>query len=293
MTLIQLRYFYEIAKYENYRKASEVLNVSQPSLTKQIKNLERELGISLFEKDGRGVKLNKYGLIFFEETKDILEKIDISVSNMKKYASINGTIDMAYVFPLAYKYIPRLIRSYLNESGNNKTTFNFHQGYTREMIDGLKKDKYDIIFSSYVEDEELVFHPILNQEMVIITSIDHPLALKDEVVIGDLSSYPIIIYDNSTGLGEKTLEIFRKHKIKSNIIGEAPDESSIASLVEEKLGIALVANVEALKNHKIKINPIKDIKINHTVYLVYVKDRYQSKAVRSFISFVKEKNDLV
>lgn len=294
MTLIQLRYFYVIAKYENYRRASEILNVSQPSLTKQIKNLEIELGIKLFEKDGRGVKLNKYGLIFFEETKDILERIDISVSNMKKYASNNGTIDMAYVFPLAYKYIPTLIRSYLDEIGNKNTTFNFHQSYTEEMIEGLKKDKYDIIFSSYVENEDdLTFHPILNQEMVIITSIDHPLAQKDKVVIKDLSSYPLIIYDNSTGLGRKTLEIFKKYKINANIIGESPDENSIASLVSEKLGIALVANVDSLKNHNIKINTISDVKIKHTVYLAYVKNRYQSKAVRNFISFVKEKSQLV
>jgi len=289
MNLNQLEYFCEVAKLENYRKAAENLNVSQPSLTKAIKSLEIELNINFFDKDGRGVKLNKYGKIFLTESENILENVQEVKNKMLKLSGNNGIIDIAYVFPLAYRYIPSLVNTYLEIGKYNNTMFNFYQNYTENLITGLKKGVYDVIFSSYVPNEDdITFFPIMQQELVIITSLNHPLAEKKELDIKFLNENPVIIYDKKSGLGRKTIQIFNDYEINTQIIGESPDENAIASLVAENLGVALVANVDLLSKHNVSIHSIKNFDIVHNVYMAYNNSSYLTTSVISFINFVKE-----
>ena len=78
MNLNQLYYFQKIAKLQHYHQAAKELNISQPSLSRSISNLEDELGVSLFQKNGRNIELTKYGRIFLEHVNRILEEINIA-----------------------------------------------------------------------------------------------------------------------------------------------------------------------------------------------------------------------
>ena len=167
--------------------------------------------------------------------------------------------------------------------------FNFHQSYTREMVNGLKSDQYDVIFGSYVENEpEIQFVPIMNQEMIVITPLGHPLAGKRCPTLKDLEDHPVMGYDRSSGLGGFTSRIYASYSVSPRIICESPDENAIASLVAENFGIALVADVEALDHFPLEKIHLTDVNLRHTVYMAYMKDRYQIPAVRSFISFIKK-----
>ena len=84
MTLNQLLYFQAVAKYEHFRLAAASLNISQPSLSRSIANLEEELGIILFERKGRTVKLTKYGRLFLEHANRILTDVQLAEKQMKK-----------------------------------------------------------------------------------------------------------------------------------------------------------------------------------------------------------------
>ena len=113
---------------------------------------------------------------------------------MKSLASnSSGHIDIGYVFPLAKSYIPRLVRSFLNQQENHEITFSLSQEITRNLIADLKNEKYDVVFGSLVPDEpEVEFVPVVNQEMVIITPPEHPLKYKKDLVLEDLLDYPVI-----------------------------------------------------------------------------------------------------
>ena len=112
MTLNQLLYFQTISRYQHFRKAAEKLNLSQPSLSRSIASLEDELGIVLFERQGRNIRLTKYGRIFLEHTDRILQEVDTATSTMRALAGDEGTVDIAYVFPLAGHYIPHMVRRF-------------------------------------------------------------------------------------------------------------------------------------------------------------------------------------
>lgn len=295
MNLNQLYYFQKIAKLQHYHQAAKELNISQPSLSRSISNLEDELGVSLFQKNGRNIELTKYGRIFLEHVNRILEEINIVENKMKSLAgSRSGHIDIGYVFPLAKTYIPRMVRNFLNQEQNHEITFSLSQEITSQLIVDLKAEKYDIIFGSYVPDEpKIEFIPVVNQEMVIITPPEHPLKHKSSLVLEDLLSYPVIGYDRTSGLGQYTHSIYRQNHMEPSIAFETSDENAIASLVAEDFGIGFVAHVESLREYDIEILHLTNMKPYHTVYMAYLKDKPMIPAVRKFIDFVKKTIDKI
>ena len=295
MNLNQLYYFQKIAKLQHYHQAAKELNISQPSLSRSISNLEDELGVSLFQKNGRNIELTKYGRIFLEHVNRILEEINIAENKMKSLAgSRSGHIDIGYVFPLAKTYIPRMVRNFLNQEQNHEITFSLSQEITSQLIVDLKAEKYDIIFGSYVPDEpKIEFIPVVNQEMVIITPPEHPLKHKSSLVLEDLLSYPVIGYDRTSGLGQYTHSIYRQNHMEPSIAFETSDENAIASMVAEDFGIGFVAHVESLREYDIEILHLTNMKPYHTVYMAYLKDKPMIPAVRKFIDFVKKTIDKI
>ncbi len=287
MTLNQILYFHSVAQCQNYHLAASKLNISQPSLSRAIANLEDELGIILFERKGRTVSLTKYGKIFLEHADRILNDVKVAERQMEKLSGNAGHVDIAYVFPLAAQYIPHTVRQFLKKGKNKQISFSFHQTYTREMVNGLKAGQYDVIFGSYVENEpDIQFVPILNQEMILITPLGHPLAGKPDPVLRDLERYPVMGYDRTSGLGGFTNRIYSSYSVNPDIICESPDENAIASLVAENFGIALVADVDILDHFPLEKLRLTDVNLRHTVYMAYIKNRYQIPAVRNFISFI-------
>ena len=287
MTLNQILYFHTVAQCQNYHLAASKLNISQPSLSRAIANLEDELGIILFERKGRTVSLTKYGKIFLEHADRILNDVKVAERQMEKLSGNAGHVDIAYVFPLAAQYIPHTVRQFLKKGKNKQISFSFHQTYTREMVNGLKAGLYDVIFGSYVENEpDIQFVPILNQEMILITPLGHPLAGKPDPVLRDLERYPVMGYDRTSGLGGFTNRIYSSYSVNPDIICESPDENAIASLVAENFGIALVADVDILDHFPLEKLRLTDVNLRHTVYMAYIKNRYQIPAVRNFISFI-------
>ena len=290
MTLNQLGYFYQAAVLQHFNQAAEKMNISEPSLSRSISSLEDELGLTLFEKRGRNVILTKAGEIFLEHAAQILDDVKRAETKMHQLAANGGHIDIAYVSPLAREFIPQTVRSFLSEEQNKTITFNFHQDITSVNIDGLKKGAYDLIFGSYSANEpNIEFIPIIKQEIVAILPNGHPLSLKSAVEAADFADYPVLGYARHSGLGKYTRSFFKEHGVTPNFICESPDENGIASLVAQDFGIALVADVDTIYRNDICIRPlVSNESFSHTVYMGYIRGKYQLPAVQRFIRFVRE-----
>lgn len=290
MTLNQLNYFYQAAMLQHFNQAAEKLNISQPSLSRSIAALEDELGITLFEKSGRNVILTKAGEIFLEHVTQILDDVKRAELKMHQLATDGGHIDIAYVSPLAREYIPQLVHSFLSMAQNKNITFNFHQDITSANVEGLKKGSYDLIFGSYSASEpNIEFVPIIQQEMVAILPAVHPLCHKEALSTTDFADCPVLGYARHSGLGKYTRSFFKKHDVSPNFICESPDENGIASLVAHGFGIALVADVDTIYRDDICIRPlVSNESFSHTVYMGYIRGKYQLPAVQRFIEFVKQ-----
>ena len=121
----------------------------------------------------------------------------------------------------------------------------------------------------------------------------HPLCAKTAIESSTFESYPVLSYDKTSGLGKYTRSFFKDHDVHPDFICESPDENGIASLVAEGFGIALVADVESIHRDDISIRPlIPSESIAHTVYMGYMRGKYQLPAVQRFIQFVKKNRSL-
>lgn len=292
MNLNQLYYFRTIAHLQHFRQAALELNISQPSLSNSMANLESELGLCLFDKQGRNIVLTKYGGIFLEYVERILDELENAKKKMKQLASsTEGHVDIAYISPLAQYYIPQTVRSFLNLEQNKNITFTFKQGFTAEMIEGLKNDKYDLIFASYVENEpDITFIPIIKQELFVIVPLEHPLAKFDSIDLIDIEPYPLVAYDRNSGLGKLTSNLLKSIDLKPKIICEASDEYALSSLVAANFGVSIIAEAPALKYAKVKKLHIHSPEYSRIIYLAYRKNKYFPPAVHNFISYLKEKS---
>lgn len=148
MNLFYLRYFVTLAHVQHYTKAAEQLCITQPSLSHAIMQLEKELGVQLFEKTGRNTTLTRYGEEFLICTEHTLETLDAGVENLQRSARGEGLIRLGFLRPLGVEYVPRLAASYLAEHSDKRIDFTFHTDVTGPLLDGLEAQRFDLLFCS-------------------------------------------------------------------------------------------------------------------------------------------------
>ena len=328
MTLNQILYFRKVARLENYHQAAEELYISQPSLSRSMAALESELGITLFEKKGRGVVLTNAGRLFLEHADRIAGDCDIAAGKMKELASGGGKINIGYIFPLAGHYIPHNVRTFLDQEENKNVAFSFWQNHTpaiaqkvksghnvRTFLDKeenknvafsfwqnhtpaiaqkVKSGELDLGFGGFLKRDDMEFFPLIQQPLVIVSPEQHPIADEPEVPLVKLTRYPVIGYDRASWMGAYTGHLYRKYQLHPNIIMECPDEYSIVALVRENFGIALMPRTDILEQADgIRIHTLKGLEIYHQTFMFWMKNRYRLPAVERFTEYMKQHADII
>lgn len=291
MTLLQLMYFQKIAQLLNFHKASEELNVSQPTLSYAIGKLEQELGLYLFDRKGKNVELTKYGRYYYEQLTPLLLDLNALTEKVKRFASTSeGHIDIAYNAPLSREFIPKNVRAFLDQSENKGLSIHLHQTSSRKMIEGLSDGYLDVGFCMRVPSPGFITYvPILKEEILVITPLEHPLARKASVSLKELESYPMIIYTKESGLRDLIFQYLDQEHVQPQVVLEAPDEDAIAALVAERFGIAVVADVTALSGARVNRIPIEGMNCSRTLYMAYNSYAYLTPAVTRFLEFMRRK----
>ncbi|MNO15540.1 HTH-type transcriptional regulator GltC [compost metagenome] len=292
MNLNQLYYFKKLAELQHYTKAAQELYISQPSLSFAISSLEKELDIGLFRKKGRNVVLTKYGEEFYKYVTASLTELDKGLQHVKNKSSLQtGSIDIGCIPTLTGDFIPKAIRKFIT-SFQTQTNFNLFHGMSLEILEGVKEGKYDLGFCSKIENEpDLVFLPMLYQELVVITQENHKLATKDHITMTEIIDYPLITYRHTLPIGKMIMTLFHEQDLEPTISHALDDEISIGGLVSEGFGIAIVANTPLLRQFNIATIPLDARLDSRIVYLTYNANQYRTQAVQSFINFMVMEQD--
>ena len=281
MNLSQLYYFRKLAQLQHYTKAAKELYITQPSLSDSISSLEQELGLSLFQKEGRNVKLTKYGKEFYEYVDAALNELDKGIAVAKsKSGLLGGVIDLGCIPTILGDYVPSVLTRY--REIYPKVSFNIYQGHTLRLLDELKKGTYDVAFCSKTEDTELEFIPILAQRLILVVRADHPLAQKESVMLEELSDYSLTTYRETIPIGK----IVRNKGVEASFSYD--DEISIGGVVMATNQAAIAADTPYLSQFGyIKKIIISDIpEDTRLVYMVYSKKNYMTKATEDFMEFL-------
>ena len=291
MNLYHLRYFATLAHLEHYTKAAEILSITQPSLSHAIASLEKELGVKLFEEDGRNVVLTKCGQAFLIDVEQALDMLDSSVNKLQMTGLGEGRIDIAELRVLSSTVVPNFVKGFLDSSSNKKIDFYFHSstGLTSDMIQGLKERKYDIAFCSKMDNEPLIeFTPVAKQELVLIVPKEHPLEGKTSIDLKESLAYPHIVFSKRSGLRQVIDKLFEKCGGYPEIAYSMEEDQGVAGLVGAGFGIAVVPKMPILSYMPVSIIEIVTPSWERLFYMATLKNVYQAPVVMNFKKYVTE-----
>lgn len=292
MNLNQLYYFSKLAEVEHYTKAAEELSITQPTLSHAIHMLEKELGTKLFAKQGRNVVLTKYGAIFLEYTKEALKILDTGVKKVQAMTGqTEGVIELAYIYTLGSKFVPQIVGDFIRSHEELKVKFHFTVGNTAEIIQGLKEEKYDIGFCSLSEKEPgISFTPIGEEKLVLVVPKGHPLSDETIVDLEQTALYPQIFYTKNSGLRTMVENMFSRAHIEPKIAYEIEEDGSMAGLVAQNFGIAIMPEIPILQQLYVDVIPLRSQHQKRDIYMAQGKDVYQTPMVRRFAEYVKKRS---
>lgn len=290
MNLSQLYYFRKLAQLEHYTKAAKELYITQPSLSDSIAALEGELGISLFQREGRNIKLTKDGEEFYHYVCSALNELETGITLAKEKAGgVGGVIDLGCIPTLLGDFLPQAVNGYI-KTKNPKAKFNIYQGMSLSIIEGVKNGSYDIGFCSQVDNEpELVFIPVIAQELVAVVNDQHPLSEKKEIYIKDLKHYQLTTYRENIPIGKTVRTLLAKHGVSASFSYD--DEISIGGVISANPWIAIAADTPFLKQftNLIKIKLLDVPADTRLIHMVYSRKNYIPQAAQTFADYIVAK----
>jgi DNA-binding transcriptional LysR family regulator len=289
MNLNQLYYFKKLAQLQHFTQAAKELYITQPSLSGSISSLEEELGVELFHRQGRNIKLTKYGEEFYKYVCTALNELEKGIEVAKENAgTLGGVIDVGCIPTLIGDFLPMAIKRY-SKTVNSKTKFNIFNGMTLDIIEGIKSGKYDIGFCSFLENEpNLEFIPILAQKLILLVNNYNPLAKKKLIHLEDIHGYSLITYRENLPIGKTIMNLLKAHGLHATYAFD--DEITIGGVVSSTDMVAITARTPfLLQFHNLKLIKLDIPADTRMIYMSYSKNNYHAKPVEIFANYILEK----
>lgn len=261
MELRHLKYFVVVAEELNFSRAAERLYISQPALSRQIKNLEGELSVILFLRQSDGLKLTEAGEIFLEQAKDILHRSHSLVQTIKAHSSNTDE-------PLVIGYIPTILESFLGVALHRfglsypQIPIRFQEMSPSQQVRALRERVIDIAFMGNPPDEleeEFIVKCVKQIPIVALLSDTHPLAQSDSIDLAELATEKFIGMSEETfpGRNARIRDTCHKAGFTPNLCLFADSHASMISLVAAGQGVAVMPReAEKLPHPKVVFMPL-------------------------------------
>lgn len=289
MTLQELRYFCVTAEVLHYTRASRLLYISQPSLSYALNKLEQELGVPLFEKNGKRVMLTKYGEKFLPYAKRALAELSEGTEQIRDMkAPYSGGISLGYIYSVSFSALPEFVNSFYMQQGNEQIAFRFRQGKAGELIEQLLTGTLDLLIAGKPEMTSIDYVPIYRQEQFLIVPATHRLADAESVMLADIARENFVSLNHETLTYHQLEKEFRKAEFEPNTIIEADEYSSVAASVSTGAGVAIMPILPILDSFNVRKIPISDSPMFRDICVLRSSSHEMSPEVRRVWELAKQ-----
>jgi LysR family transcriptional regulator, transcription activator of glutamate synthase operon len=279
MELLQLQYFLTVARLEHMTEAARSLHVTQSSLSKTIGRLEEDLGVPLFDRNGRSLRLNEFGISFLRRAERALFELEQGKQELRDLSSPEqSTLELAVT---AASTLPNILRAFRKKQPN--IHFHVQMLTTQEMVDRLLRGEVDFCLSSpSIEDEDIESIIVFNDPILVAVPIGHRLADRTSVTLAELKDEWFVGVKRGYGTRDLTDAVCKSSGFILNYVYEGDEPSRLVSLVEAEVGIAFIPGTARDSRASLRYLEIEDPGMVREIALLWHRSRYISRAAHDF-----------
>ncbi len=287
----QMRYFMEVAKREHVTEAANVLHVAQSSVSRQLAQLESELGVDLFIRNGRRVKLTPIGKILLQRVEQMLHMMNEAEREVKEYLDPEkGVVRIAFPISLAAHVLPKAIYAFRKKYPESK--FQMRQALYGDLIDGVVNGEFNLAMIAPLpeEDKHIQQKLLFTERIVALLPIHHPLANRASIQLSEIKDESFVTLPEGTIFRKIVLSACQEIGFTPHIAFEGDDIDALKGLVSAGLGIALmpeVTLVETIPQSTVKI-PLADPAVTRSIGVICPTQRKLLPTEQLFYRFLTE-----
>ena len=249
MELRQLHYFVKVAKKQHVTQAAEELHVAQSAVSRQIHQLEKELGVTLFVQKGRNLQLTPVGQLFLPRIEAILSDLAQAVEEVHEFLDPDaGEIRIGFPHSLGTNLLPRVIADFRRE--HPKVRFKLRQGSYSSLIRDVRNGEIDVAFISPLPEkvEHISGDVLFTEELFAILPFQHPLAVRPSIRLEQLKDDSFVMFSEGYSLRAIVMDACNKAGFKPKIGFEGEETDTIRGLVAAGVGGSLLPEMALTNN---------------------------------------------
>ncbi len=291
-TLHQLKVFETVARHGSFTRAAEELYITQPTVSSQVKQLTKTVGLPLFEQIGKSLYLTDAGkdlLITCQDVFERLENFEMKVADLK--GTKQGQLRLGVITTAKY-FVPRLLGSFCQDYPGIDVALNVtnHQEIKRRMSEN-EDDLY--VVSNPPQDIDLSCKPFLDNPLVVVAKKDHPLAGKSNLPIDCLNDEPFIMRESGSGTRDAILKLFEKQNISVKVKLELGSNEAIKQAIAGGLGISILSEHCLISEGiagELTVLDVQHFPIERRWYVCYLAGKKLSVIAETFFDYLLDKS---
>ena len=284
----QLRAFCYSAQSGTISKAAERLFLSQPSVSLQIQALERELGITLFERRGPRIRLTPDGQTLYELALPLVEGIDALPEHFvtRSHSLQSGRLDIAAGQSSTLYLLPDLLKQFMNRYPGVRVKL--HNVLGREMATALRSDEVDFGVGSMLDlPDDMIYHAVYTYDLSLLAPKGHPLSKKREITLTDVAEAGLILPPRHLTTWGLVNLVFQQHSIPYKVQLEVGGWEAVKRYVELGFGVAIASNICLTGDESLDILPLPEVFPKRTYGVMLRRGKYLAPQAKRFIEFMK------
>ena len=295
MNLYHLKTFYFTAKYKSLTKAAEFLCITQPAVTKQIKQLQSHYNLKFLDIIGKKVILTDAGLNLYTIAERIFDMESQAEEAIKDFQEYNkGKISILASESFGSYHIPYIIRDF--KQTRPEISISIQTVTNKDIIESISELKEDIGFiSAPVQNPKISVHEILEDEIVLVASPNCKFTSTQELNLQDLDGREIIMHEQGSVIRKVVDAFLKKNKIDMCMKYEISNSEAIKKLVENNMGMAFLTKSivhKEIKSGELIAIPVPDKNFRRKYYMIYHSEKYFSKPLKDFRDLIMRWADI-
>ena len=291
MDIRQLKYFLTIAREGQVTRAAKLLNMEQPPLSRSLKQMEDELNVKLFDRNGKGLQLTEAGQLLKVKAEQLLLQFTETIEEIKELEQgVSGVLNIGAVFS-CISLLPQPIERFRQKYP--QVSFKILEGDHYYIGEQLENRSVDVVFvrlpfEGLTDPHQLAQYQLPSDPFVaVVPSKWHELTKQNSLSLAELSRYPLVTLktDQTTHMHEQVIHYFQQQNLNPNVVCECSSVAITVALIAEGIGAALLPKsvMSSFRDPRVTMIPLIESSLQSEFALIWLKDHYLPKSARFFI----------